>query len=122
MIVLRNKKIIEIPYNQTNIDKYKSSDNLLRHARVNKKTGGIMLVERNRLVGYCGWEGNCIIALEVCKDYRGNGYGDKLIERAINSGCTRLTVNRNNIIAINLYKKHGFRPSTIIGNRIDMEL
>lgn len=122
MIILRDK-IKVIPYDKNNIDKYKSSENLLKHARVNKNTDGIMLITNSgNLIGYCGWERNWIIALEVCKDYRGRGYGDLLLKTALNSGCTGLTVNKNNQVAISLYKKYGFKPTLENNNRMNMEL
>lgn len=64
MIILKNNKLKEIPYNQENIDKYKSKDNLLRHARYIKGlTNGIFIVdEDSSLVGYIAWEGDTIIA------------------------------------------------------------
>ena len=80
MIILKNSKLKEIPYNQENIDKYKSKDNLLRHARYIKGlTNGIFIVEEDKLVGYIAWEKDTIIALEVISNYRNNGIATKLI-------------------------------------------
>lgn len=113
----------ELPYNQENIRKYKSLDNLLRHARyISGKSDGVFLVTpgEEELIGYVGWEGDCIIALEVAKDFRGLGFGDILVEKAISSGCKKLTVDTNNTKAINLYKKHGFTEGTVNGKRMIM--
>lgn len=124
MIILR-KQYKEIPYNKENIEKYKSKDNLLKHARSDKNTEGIMLVDKNTndLIGYIAWEDNYIIALEVLSDYRGNGFGDILLEKAIKSGCSRLSVSKKNTIAINLYKKYGFKQTKDINDKvIEMEL
>lgn len=114
--------MIEIPYNKENVIKYKSRDNLLRHARTDKDCTGIMLVSNNKLVGYIGWQGKMIIALEVTESYRGLGYGEYLLKKAISSGCTSLTVDKNNIPAINLYKKLGFHVTLENGKRLTMEL
>lgn len=113
----------ELPYNQENIRKYKSINNLLRHARyLPSKSSGVFLVTPGgeELIGYIGWEGDCIIALEVAKDFRGLGFGDILVEKAIDSGCKKLTVDTNNTKAINLYKKHGFTEGTVNGKRMIM--
>lgn len=124
MIILR-KQYKEIPYNKENIEKYKSKDNLLKHARSDKNTEGIMLLDKNTndLIGYIAWEDNYIIALEVLSDYRGSGYGDILLEKAIKSGCSKLSVSKKNTVAINLYKKYGFKHTKDINDKvIEMEL
>ena len=111
MIILRNKEeYTEIPYNQENIDKYKSKDNLLRHARYIKGiTDGLFLVDKNsNLVGYIAWENDTIIALEVSNNYRGKGIATKLLSIANNKGANKLTVNKNNTKAIQLYKNLGW--------------
>lgn len=111
MIILKNSKLKEIPYNQENINKYKSKDNLLRHARYIKGlTNGIFLLDNsNNLVGYIAWEKDTIIALEVISDYRNNGIATKLISKAVDNGVNKLTVRKNNINAINLYKNLGWK-------------
>ena len=98
--------------------------NLLRHARTGKDCSGLMLVSRNKkdLIGYIGWQGDMIIALEVSEDYRGLGYGDYLLKKAINSGCTKLTVSEKNLRAINLYQKNGFKIINKTGSRFLMRL
>ncbi len=124
MIILR-KQYKEIPYNKENIEKYKSSDNLLKHARSDKNTDGIMLVDKNTndLIGYIAWEDNYIIALEVLSDYRGSGFGDILLEKAIKNGCSMLSVSKKNTVAINLYKKYGFKRTKDINDKvIEMKL
>lgn len=124
MIILR-KQYKEIPYNKENIEKYKSKNNLLKHARSDKNTEGIMLVDKNTndLIGYIAWEDNYIIALEVLSDYRGSGFGDILLEKAIKSGCSKLSVSKKNTVAYNLYKKYGFKQTKDINDKvIEMEL
>ena len=122
MLIPRLKNNIkEIPYNKENVLKYKSPDNLLRHARTDKGCTGVMLISGNSLIGYVGWQGEMIIALEVTNQFRGQGYGEYLVKRAIDSGCTRLTVDSNNIPAINLYKKMGFVVDEDNGKRLEMK-
>lgn len=110
MIILKNIKLKEIPYNQENINKYKSNNNLLRHARYIKGlTNGIFLLDSSdNLVGYIAWEKDTIIALEVMSNYRNNGIATKLISKAVSNGASKLTVRKNNINAINLYKNLGW--------------
>lgn len=124
MIILRNK-YKEIPYNSENVNKYKSSNNLLRHAKTDKDVSGIMLIDKNTedLIGYCAWKNDYIIALEVLENYKGNGFGDILLEKAIKSGCNKLSVSKKNTVALNLYKKHKFITSRNINDKvIEMEL
>lgn len=53
-----------------------------------------------------GWISSFIVDI----DYRGKGYGEKLLQFAINEyGIYRLKVNENNIPAINFYRKLGFK-------------
>lgn len=90
-----------------------------------KDTKGIMLVDKSTksLIGYCAWENDYIVALEVLSDYREKGYGDVLLEKAIKSGCNKLSVSKNNTVAINLYKKHKFTyDKDINGKVIEMKL
>jgi ribosomal protein S18 acetylase RimI-like enzyme len=125
MIILRSNKILKLPYTLENINKYKSKNNLLRHARfIPGKSEGVFLVDSktDSLIGYCGWEDNWIVALEVSNEYRRKGFGEKLLDLAISSGCTGLTVDNRNSAAIDLYKKKGFKSTLNNGRRSNMEL
>jgi len=120
-MIIKRKDYKEVPYTKDNIDLYKSPDNLLKHARIGKKVDGIMLVDKktNELIGYVAWEGNYIVALEVISKYRGNGFGDILIKKAIGLGAEKLSVDKNNIAARKLYEKHGFKEnSTDLGPKM----
>lgn len=105
------RRFISIDYNTSNVLKYKSKDNLLRHARTGRDISGVMYIdpETKELIGYIGWQGGMIISLEVTKPFRGQGYGRLLMEEAIKNGCDSLTVSENNIVAQNLYCSLGFR-------------
>lgn len=106
--VQRNNTRIE-PLTPENINKYKSSDNLLRHLRFNKDVDGLFLVDlRGKLIGYAAWQNSWLIAFEVSKDYRGKGYGKNILGR-IPSDVIWLTVNPKNIPAKNLYKSQGWK-------------
>lgn len=111
MIIKRKLKYKELPYSQELINRYRSKENMLRHARYTpEKTKGMFLVDpkNDNLVGYIGWENNIIIALEVSKDYRKQGIGTYLLEKAVENGITKLTVSKKNTNAINLYKSLGW--------------
>lgn len=111
MIIKRKLKYKEFPYSQELINKYKSKENMLSHARyIPGKTDGIFLVDNgNNLVGYIGWEGDTIISLEVSENYRKQGIGTYLLKKAIENGITNLTVSKKNTEAINLYKSLGWK-------------
>lgn len=96
-----------IPYNSFNIARFKSSNNMLKHARyIPGKTDGMMLVSNNKkLVGYIAWEGDMIIALETISEYRNKGIGKLLL-----SSCpaNNLTVSKLNKDAIKFYENLGW--------------
>lgn len=101
----------ELPYTRHNIEKYKASDNLLKHAKYTTGiSSGVFLVDSNdKLIGYIGWEGSEIISLEVSKNYRGFRFGKYLVQKAIDAGCNSLYVTSSNKEAINLYESMGFK-------------
>lgn len=105
-MIVKRKQYREILYTKEAVEKYKSPNNLLRHAKIGSDIEGVMFVSKDKddLIGYCAWEGDYIVALEVVSEYRGNKFGEELLKRAIDSGCKKLSVNKNNIPAIELYK------------------
>lgn len=98
-------------YTQDLIDKYKSPDNMLRHARCEDGDRGYFYVNQDtdELVGYIGWKDNMIIALEVVPEYEGKGYAKKLLRLANSVGVNRLTVNKSNKHAIDIYRHLGWK-------------
>lgn len=111
----KNFKFIDI--NNSNIDKYLDQDSVAKKYKkwlnimkgeiaVDKETdriAGLVLVRKDK-----DQEG-FITPVQVCKEYRGYGLGDRLTKDAINKyGAKDLTVNINNTVAIELYKKNGF--------------
>lgn len=115
-----------IEYNAENIGKYKSDNNMLMHARVSNDIFGIMLIDNsNNLIGYIAWQNEMIIAFEVVKKYRRQGYGSKLLLKAINSKkVKRLSVSSSNRDAISLYKTFGFIETgfNYLSNRLIMTI
>lgn len=105
MILLRNK-YTQLPWTKENVNRFKSSDNLLRHARTGKDIDGIILTKSNSLVGYIAWSPDSIIALEVMPEYRNQGIATKLLSQ---SPVQKLTVQKANKDAIKLYEDLGYR-------------
>ena len=68
---------------------------------INRKTGD--------MVGYVGCEDDTIVALEVSDDYQGRGYSSRLIRHALRDGAYKLSVNKSNEHAIDVYKHFGFK-------------
>lgn len=126
MKIKRIESNIEIvPLNKFLIEKYKSPNNLLRHTRfIPNKTKGVMIIDKvtNNLVGYIAWELDFIIALEVIKEYRGNGWSKVLLDIAINNGATKLSVRKDNKVAIKLYEGMGFNTYLDSGKMLFMKL
>lgn len=114
-----------VPLNKFLIEKYKSPNNLLRHTRfIPGKTRGVMIIDKTTedLVGYIAWEFDFIIALEVIKEYRGNGWSKVLLDIAINNGATKLSVRKDNKVAIKLYEGMGFNIYLDSGKMLFMKL
>ena len=110
-----------IDYNQENINKYKSDNNLLRHARyIPHRTKGVMFVYGDNLLGYTAWEGNWIIALETIDKYKRKGYGSILLQTAVQNGCIHLTVSKYNEGAIKFYKSQGWTVYRSNGRQLVM--
>lgn len=74
----------------------------------------IIDTDKNKLIGNvfvnCTKEKGFIVNLEVKKEYRRQGFGSLLLKDAIDKyDAYDLTVDKDNISAINLYKKFGFK-------------
>lgn len=71
------------------------------------KLAGYVFVDNEKYPGF-------IVPIEVIKEYRGYGVGNQLLYDAIHKyGAIDLCVDKDNEVAIHLYKKHGF---VIIGD------
>lgn len=96
-----------LPWTKENVDRYKSSDNLLKHAKTGPDIQGKILVgTQGDLIGYIAWSPDYIVALEVSPEYRGQGIATGLLEEC---PVKRLTVNCSNLGAIKLYKDLGYQ-------------
>jgi len=96
-----------LPWTKENVDRYKSGDNLLRHAKTGPDIQGKILVgTQGDLIGYIAWSPDYIVALEVSPEYRGQGIATRLLEEC---PVKRLTVSCSNLGAIKLYKDLGYQ-------------
>jgi len=104
------KKSFSIPY----------SLGFLKHLLSTPQHFTIVAIYKEKIIGYviCRLESvgkGHIISLAVDPEYRGRGIGTKLMTRAIEilkaKRCTYiyLEVRKSNYVAINLYKKLGFK-------------
>ena len=97
---------------------------MLRHARCNSNTFGWFFINRERqnLVGYVGCENDTVIALEVTRKYEGRGYASRLLALAQGCGATKLSVERSNTHAIEVYKHLGYRTYDRDSRMLYMEI
>jgi ribosomal protein S18 acetylase RimI-like enzyme len=91
----------------------------------------LLLCENDIIIGYGllrGWnEGYKIpsLGIMVDKEYRGKGYSKKIIfflheiAKNKNSEYVRLTVKKDNILAMNLYKKIGYEFNDYKNNSLE---
>lgn len=112
------------PISKELIDKYKSPKNMLRHARyIPSKSNGWFMFDFNthKPIGYIIWEDDFIVAFEIFSDYRRKGYGKELLSLATELGVDKLSVNKKNIEAINLYKNTGWKIYKEVGSMLFMK-
>lgn len=117
-----NIKYIDLKDNKTHEYYLQSDKDYKKHyEKIKNEYCGEIAIDANtdKLVGYVfiktnsGEEG-FISPLWVDKKYRGLGIGRKLLDDAIKKyNAIDLVVNKNNKLAFNMYKRHGF---VIIGN------
>ena len=98
----------EIDLNNINVKKYKSKNKGLSHIRIGKDYKGYIYIDKNdNVVGFVNMRisNKYIQAIEIDKQYQGQGLGRKLLNKLINMGAERLSVNKKNIIAKKMYDK-----------------
>lgn len=98
----------KIDISEESIKKYKSSCTGLSHIRTGKDYEGKIFIDPNNdVVGFYNLRksDHYIQGIEINKKYQSKGLGKMLLQECINSGAERLSVNKNNIKAINMYKK-----------------
>ncbi len=116
-------KYKRIPLSEDNIGKYKSSDNMLIHARPNDdNNNGYMLVNKfnnDELIAYISFDNDrYCTALETSSKYRGRGIATHLLNK---NRIDTLSVSKNNENAISLYDKLGFSETEDFGKQIEMK-
>lgn len=97
-----------IDMNDANIRKYKSSNKGLSHIRTGRDYKGYIYIDNNdEVMGFINMRKSdkYIQAIEIDKKYQGNGLGKALLHELMKMGAKRLSVNKKNEKAINMYKK-----------------
>ena len=109
-----NFLFIKIQTNRKLVEKYLSTDKT--YTETYKKhfdsIKGEIVVDRNtdKLAGYVFVMNMFIYTLFVYPEYRGYNLGNILTRNAVkNYNARKLWVSKDNKVAINLYKKHGFK-------------
>ena len=97
------------------VKRYKDEYPVLKHIRVNKNTKGYFYFGKRGIAAYINTEkksdGSIYIqALEVMKGYQNHGLGTALLDVATKElKATKLSVNKKNTVAYNMYKKYGWK-------------
>ena len=118
----------DIPLAKSTILSYKKGCNMLSHIRYGKNIDGCILVDGVKVVGVVSIERKnndqyWLQALEITKDYRGYGLSKQLLNLAVKHyGARYLSVNKNNEVAIKLYKDYGFEIYEESGDMYFMKL
>lgn len=75
--------------------------------------------DENADSGYVVW----LQGIEVNEDYEGRGLAKQMLDIAIkDNGVTNLAVNKDNEVAIRLYRSRGFKPYLTNGSMINMQI
>lgn len=96
------------------ISKYKEDYKFLSHIKTDKNCKGYLFFYDKELVAVLSVEykengENWIQAIEIVKKYQGYGLSEQLLDIALKEfNATYLSVNKNNELAIYIYKKKGF--------------
>ena len=100
------------------VDRYKTNDSVLCELEPYNLGDGVIWFDKEEYVAACSVEYklldrfNWITAIEVAAPYRGSGLGKQVLDYAVKTlkGNT-ISVWKKNEIALNLYKKYGFKIS-----------
>ena len=104
----------KVPISENVISKYKEDYKFLSHIKTGKNCKGYLFFYDKELVAVLSVEykengENWIQAIEIVKKYQGYGLSEQLLDMALKEfNVTYLSVNKNNEIAIYIYKKKGF--------------
>lgn len=104
----------KIAISENVISKYKKEYKFLSHIKTGKNCKGYLFFYDKELVAVLSVEykengENWIQAIEIVKKYQGYGLSEQLLDIALKEfKATYLSVNKNNELAIYIYKKKGF--------------
>lgn len=104
----------KIAISENVIPKYKKEYKFLSHIKTGKNCKGYLFFYDKELVAVLSVEykengENWIQAIEIVKKYQGYGLSEQLLDIALKEfNATHLSVNKNNELAIYIYKKKGF--------------
>lgn len=102
----------KIPINDNNISKYKNSAKYLKHFATDDNFKGYIYIDNiNNVVGALNVNTNkqLIQAIEISDNYKGHGLAKQMLDVCCKElKADKLTVRKNNKVAIELYKKYGF--------------
>ncbi|MCK9198297.1 MAG: GNAT family N-acetyltransferase, partial [Bacilli bacterium] len=106
------------------INKYESEYRSLKHLRTSDDYTGYFYLYNNKPVGYINVNKvtNTIQAMEIFKDFQGMGLSEDLMKDWKALKGDNLTVNKDNNVAIAIYKKHGFRTYKTTDTMLFMKL
>lgn len=105
-------QLIRIPLSTENIYKYKGKCKYLRHMRTTDEYKGIIFLYNNDVVAAINVNTitKTIQGLEISSSYQGQGLSKKILKYAIDKlGADNLSVNKSNLVAIEIYKSFGFK-------------
>lgn len=113
----KSDNIITLDMNDPKAKKYLESNSYTKKYLdyLAENTGEILVdADKDKMIGYIfvgkKKDKGFISTLEVVKAYRGNGYGAKLLNDAIHKyGAIDLCVDKDNKLAYEMYKRHGFK-------------
>ena len=124
----KSLQVNEVAINDSSLARWKKTQygGYLSHFRCSSNTKGVLLIHRNILVGAVNVERHpndgltWIQALEVNGQYQQQGFGSRLVQKAVSLGATDLSVDKNNKEAIHMYLKNGFKAYKDTGNQYFM--
>lgn len=119
-------KYTKIPMNSKSVSKYKSSAKYLSHFRTEKDGSydGYIWLDNDKVVAACSVDTDrgMIQAIEISKEYQGQGLSYDILKTCVSLGGKSLTVAKNNTVAKHVYDKYGFKVSDTTDNQYKMVL
>lgn len=115
----------EIKTTKNAIDQYKKTYPRLRYVKTGSEYDGMLLLDEHEFVAVlqCNTNTGYIVALEVSPSYRGRGIASALLDIAISTyNCPKLSVNKHNKTAFELYIRNGYTISSEDDNMYYMEI